>query len=161
MASLYTDIGAVQAGGVNVLADLVDPNLSAARLKLITATYTMTGDEIANDVIYIAKIPSGSLVDTPAGNVATAGCASTCTITVGDTDTVAATVTPDAARYSSTLTIGAGNSTVGFPFTGGTTLNAPAKVTDDWVFITAKLATLTTPTEGATIVFRIPVSMLD
>ena len=69
MAILYTNVGAVEAGNINILANLDDPNLSCARLSLITATYTMTGAEIQNDLIYIKRVPSGSLVD-PTSTVA-------------------------------------------------------------------------------------------
>ena len=44
-----TDVAAVQLGNVNILANLNDPNLDFARSKVITAIYTMTGNEAAND----------------------------------------------------------------------------------------------------------------
>lgn len=157
----YTDIAAVQAGGVNILANLDDPNLSMARSKVITAVYTMTGSEAANDAIYIARIPSGAVVNPVDGNVASEAVASTCTLSVGDTDTQAGTVAYNPARYSGALNIAAGNTTVGFPFSGGTALLSPAAITDDCPWLIATFATLNTPVAGKKIVFRIKVSALD
>lgn len=161
MAIFYTDISAVQAGNVNVLANLQDPNLTFGRVKLVTAVYTMTGAEVANDLVYIARVPSGSLVNPIDGNVASEAVATTATIKIGDSDTQGGTVSPDVARYSTSLNIAAGNTTVGFPFTGGTTVNAPAEITDDWVWLMGQFATLATPVAGKKIVFRIKVSSLD
>ena len=81
MAIQYTDIAAVQAGGVNVLANLNDPNLDNGRVQKITATYTMKGTEGANDIIYIARVPSGALVDPSVSNATGSGIAATATIT--------------------------------------------------------------------------------
>jgi hypothetical protein len=161
MALLYTDIAANQAGNVNTLASLTDPALTAGRDKLITAVYTMTGAEVAADIINIVKIPSGALVDPISGNMAGNGIATTATVSVGDTDTVAGTVTADASRYSAAQSVAANNVTVGVPFSGGTQLTAPAQVTDDWVFLTATFATLTVPVAGKKLVFRVKVSQLD
>lgn len=161
MAKLYTDIAAVQAGNVNTLANLNDPNLDFARLKLVTAVYTMTGNELANDVIAIAKVPQGSLVNPVDGNVASEAIATTATLSVGDEDTNGGTQAYNPARYSAALNIAAGNTTVGFPFTGGTALLTPAKIADDWVFLIATFATLTVPVAGKKIVFRIKASALD
>ena len=157
----YTDIAAVQAGNVNTLANLDDPNLSAGRLQLITAVYTMTGNEATNDAIYIARVPSGALVQPIISNVAAEAVASTATLSVGDTDTVGGTRAYDPARYSGALNIAAGNTTVGFPFSGGTTLLTPAQITDDWPWLIATFATVGTPVAGKKIVFRIKVVLLD
>lgn len=157
----YTDIAAVQAGNVNILANLDDPNLSFGRLKIITAVYTMTGNEVANDAIYIARVPSGSLVNPVDGNVASEAIATTAQIRIGDTDTVGATRAYNPSRYSGALDIAAGNTTVGFPFSGGTTLLAPEEITDDWPFLIATFAVLTVPVAGKKIVFRIKVASLD
>lgn len=157
----YTDIGAVQAGGVNILANLDDPNLSAGRLQIITAVYTMTGNEVANDAIYIARIPSGSIVDLISGNMAGNGIATTATVSVGDTDTQGGVAAYDPARYSAAANVAAANTTVGVAFSGGTILTAPAEVTDDWVWLIATFATISVPVSGKKLVFRIKVAMLD
>jgi hypothetical protein len=161
----YTDIGAVQAGGVNILANLDDPNLTAGRVKLITGTYTMTGNEVANDAIYIARIPSGSLVDPTSGNVATNGAATggSATLLIGDTDTQGGTVAYDPARYSGSIDVHAANTTTGVAFTGGTVMKTPAapEIVDDWVWLIATFATLGTPSANNKLIFRIRVSSLD
>lgn len=158
----YSNIGAVQAGGVNVLANLDDPNLTAGRVKIITATYVMTGNEVANDVIYIARVPSGALANPDAGNMSGTGIAATATVSVGDTDTQGGTVAYDPARYSAAQDVHAAVTTgSGVAFQGGTTLPNPAQITDDWVWILATFATLATPVAGKQIVFRLEVSALD
>lgn len=156
-----TDVAAVQAGNVNVLANLNDPNLDFARSKIVTAVYTMTGNEVANDVINIARVPQGSYVNPVDGNVAAEAVATTCTLSVGDMDTNGGTQAYNPARYSAALNIAAGNTTVGFPFSGGTTLLTPAQIGDDWPFLIATFATLGTPVAGKKIVFRIKLSSLD
>lgn len=159
MAILYTDVGAVEAGNVNILADLDNPNLSSARLSLITATYNMTGDEVQNDLVYIKRVPSGALVD-PTSSACGDGIATTAAITVGDLDTQAGTVSPDLSRYSGSINVAAA-ATAPVAFASGTTLTAPAAITDDWVFIVAKFVTLTVPVEGKKLIFRIRLSQAD
>lgn len=161
----YTDVGTVQAGNVNILANLDDPNLSSGRLSLISATYTMTGNEVANDVIYIARVPSGALVNPTQGNVATNGAATSgsATLLVGDTDTIGGTVAYDPARYSGSIDVHAANTTTGVAFTGGTVMKTPSasEIVDDWVWIVATFATLGTPVAANKLVFRIGITQLD
>lgn len=158
----YTNIASpAQVDGGNILANLDDPNLTAGRLKLITAIYTMTGNEVANDAIYIARVPSGAIVNPVDGNVAAEAVATTCTLSVGDNDTQGGVASYDPKRYSAALDIAAGNTTVGFPFSGGTTLLSPVEITDDWVWLLATFATLGTPVAAKKIVFRIKVASLD
>lgn len=157
----YTDIGAPMAGNVNVLANLVDPNLSAGRLQQITAVYTMTGNEVANDAIYIMRLPGGSIVNPIDGNIAAEAVATTATVSVGDTDTNGGVAAYNPARYSAALNVAAGNTTVGFPFTGGPTLLTPVEVVDDWVWLLATFATLSVPVAGKKLIFRIKVAALD
>lgn len=177
----YTNVASpAQQGNQNTLANLVDPNLSSARVKLITAVYTMTGNEVANDAIYIARLPSGAIVNPVDGNVASEAVGTTATLSIGDTDTQGGTAAYDPARYSAALNIAAGNTTVGFPFSGGTTLLTPPTVpaaapqfsaatpvgmnsgiTDDWVWLIGTFATLSVPVAGKKIVFRVKVSQMD
>ena len=160
----YSDVGTVQAGNVNILANLDDPNLSAGAVKVVSATYTMTGNEVANDAIYIARIPSGSIVD-PAGVVYTNGAATSgsATLLVGDTDTQAGTVAYDPARYSGSIDVHAANTTTGVAFTGGTVQKTPSapEIVDDWPWLIATFATLGTPVTGNKLVFKIRLTMAD
>lgn len=159
MAILYTDIAAPQKGGTNVLADLNNPNLDNGRIQLITAVYTMVGTEAANDIIYIARVPQGVVVD-PTSSIASNGIAAAATVTIGDTDTKVATVTADASRYSGAIDPHAA-STTPVQFASGTTLAVPSEIVDDWVWLTATFATMTTPVAGKVLVFRIRLSGLD
>lgn len=158
----YSNVGAVQAGNVNVLANLNDPILSGSPLEMIVATYTMTGNEVANDVIYFARIPSGSVVDIM-GSVATGGgnAAATLTMSIGDTDTLGGTAAYDPARYCAATDMHAQTTTVPVAFTGGTSVAAPVEITDDWVWILGTLATLVTPSAGKTLILRVRVSSYD
>lgn len=157
----YSNVGAVQAGGVNVLANLADTVLTAGRVKQITATYTMTGNEVANDVIYIQRVPQGSLPE-PAGTMCGNGIATTATVSVGDLDTAGGTVAPDLSRYSAAQNVAAAVTTgTGVAYSGGTALTAPTEIVDDWVWLVAQFATLAVPVAGKIIVFRQKVSMID
>lgn len=167
-AYTYTDIGAVQAGGANILANLLDPNLTAGRIKTITAVYTMTGSEAANDAIYIARVPSGSIVDPVNGSIATVNgnAAAALTMSVGDTDTHAGVASNDPARYSAALDVAAATTTVPDAFSGGSAAIAAdptwsGVIVDDWVWLIGVFTTLTTPAVGKKLVFRIRVTMLD
>ena len=159
----YSNVGAVQAGNVNVLANLNDPVLAGGPLEAIIATYTMTGNEVANDVIYFARVGFGSVVD-PSGNLATGVgnlSSGVATVSVGDTDTQGGLVAYDPARYSAALNMQAQTTTVPTPFTTGTTCAAPVEITDDWVWIVGTFATLTSPTKGSTLTLRVKVSSYD
>jgi|GEM_PF-4226314 hypothetical protein len=166
----YTNIASpAQAGGQNTLANLDDPSLTSGRISLITATYTMTGNEVANDAVYIARVPSGALVSPILSNMAPQAIATTATMSIGDTDTVGGTVAYDPARYSAAQDIHALNSTTGVAFSGGTVLTAvpsnpvsgAAGITDDWVWLLGTFATLGTPVANKTITFRILVVQMD
>lgn len=158
MAILYSDLGTIQAGGANVLASLNDPNFQRGALKLITAKYTMTGSEAANDLIYISRIPAGALVNPVNSFASTDGVASTATVSIGDTDTVGGTVSASATRYSAALNLASATTLV---FSGGDVVTAPVETTDDGAWIVAKFASLATPSAGKVIVFRIEVVQLD
>lgn len=162
----YTDVALIQQGGNNTLANLQDPNFSFGRIKEIVATYTMTGSEAANDAVYIARVPKGALVSPVSGTIASVGGAPAAALTcsVGDTDTKDGTGSYDPARYSAAVDIHTQTTTTPVAFSGGTELitNAPPQeVVDDWCWLLATFATVTTPSAGKKIVFRIKVGALD
>ncbi len=162
----YTDIATVQAGGANILASLLDPNFSNGRLREICATYTMTGNEAANDAVYIARVPAGALVSSVNGSIASVGgaTATTQTTSIGDTDTKGGTSSYDPARYSAAVDTHAQTTTTPVLFSGGTELvtNAPPQaVVDDNVWLLATFATSGTPVAGKKLVFRIQLKALD
>lgn len=163
MSTLYTDIAANQRDGYNFPGgglttqpgQFNDPVKELGSFTQIVAIYTMTGAEAQNDIINIALLGQGAIVD-PTSNVAGNGIATTAQIQVGDTDTVGATVTADQVRYSAALSCAADvSATAPVAFAGGTVVTAPAQITDDPVWVTAKFSTLTVPVAGKVLVFRI------
>lgn len=161
-----TDLAAVQLGGQNILANLLDPNYSGGRFKMIVATYTMTGNEAANDAVYIARVPSGCLVDAELGSIASVGGnpAATLTVSVGDLDTKGGTSSYDPARYSAAVDCATATTTKPQAFSGGTEMKTnapPQEVVDDWVWLIGVLATCATPSAGKKLVFRVRANMLD
>ena len=165
-SNAYTDIAANQKDGKNFLGgglttqpgQLNDPVTELGTASMIIATYTVTSGDASGDVLYIARLPAGTYVD-PQSTVANNGAATTAyNFTIGDTDTVGGTVSADASRYSANMEIHAATTTVPTSFTGGTVLQVPAATTDDGCWVTATLGTITTPTAGAKIVFRLKVS---
>ena len=174
MAFLYTDVAGPQrdgnnfpgAGGLTTQPSgggFNDPILELGTLSEITAVYTMTGAEVQNDIIYVARIGQGVLVTPIGSSVAGNAIATTAAVQVGDTDTVNGTVAPNQTRYSTAMTVSADMSaTIGVAFIGGATLITPQITTDqdgaagsNQLWITAKFSTLTVPVAGKVLVFRI------
>lgn len=174
MAFLYTDISTNQRTGSNFpgggLTDgpgtsFNDPVKELGSASTITAVYTMTGAEAQNDIIYVARIGQGVIVDPVDSSVAGNGAGTTCSVQVGDTDTVGGTVAPDQTRYSAAIDVKADmTATTAVKFAGGTALITPQETTDDdngggqqgnQLWITAKFSTLTVPVAGKVLVFRI------
>lgn len=172
MANFYTDVaqnqrdglnfpggGAAGAGGLTTQpGGLNDPVLELGTQSEIIAVYTFTAAEVANDIIFISRIQPGAFVDPVRSNVAGNGVATTCQVQVGDTDTAGGTVAADQVRYSAAIVVAADMSaTTAVSFAGGTVLITPASITDDGVWITAKLNILTVPVAGKKLIFRIRV----
>ncbi len=175
MAILYSNIAGPQRNGLNLPdagASLVaaptgagfnDPVFELGTLSEITAVYTMTGAEVQSDIIYIARLGMGAIVDPVHSNVASTNVAATATLSVGDTDTVGGTQAADTERYSTPLNVASNMSaTTALAFAGGTALVTPQEITDDnpgdggqQVWLTAKFVTLATPVAGKKLVFRI------
>ena len=167
MATFQSNIAAAQVTGANFPGGtgglttqpggFNDPVLEMGTTSIITAVYTMTGNEAVNDIIQIALLGQGAIVH-PESVVVGNGIATTATISVGDTDTVGGTVSADASRYSGSVNVAANTTTTSISFTGGTVLNAPASITDDPVWIQAKILTLNTPVAGKLLTFRLRVT---
>ena len=157
--TIYSDIGVSQAGGVNNGGALNSAQRQQARELVATAIVTLTSAQAAAlaaaDVLYLVRVASGALVGADSTWTSTGVGATTCTISVGDTDTVGGTVSADAVRYAAAFNANAAVTTPTF-FIGGTTTNAPAEIVDDNVWITATIATLTgTATSGRMIHFNL------
>ncbi len=164
MSTLYTDIAANQRDGYNFPGgglttqpgQFNDPVKELGTGSEITAVYTLTGNEVQNDIINVALVGMGTIVDPVKSNIAGNGAGTTLALQVGDTDTVGATVSADQTRYSAAISVAADMSaTTAVNFAGGTALITPAETTDDPVWITAKFSTLTVPVAGKVLVFRI------
>jgi len=105
MAIYYTDVASNQIQGVNFPGQSgqvmmttqpgVQNNPILEGPGKITATYTWTGNEAANDIINIAIIPSGAMID-PNGRVSSGvtAPATTLTLAIGDNDQGLATNLP-------------------------------------------------------------------
>jgi|SRR3990172_2637305 len=154
MATVYTDIGAVQAGLVNTLANQNDTNLQLGGVGWITALYTMVGDETTSTIIYIARLNAGTLVH-PYGYAGSDGAATTLTVTIGDTDTQGGTVSADVDKYSTALNVAAAGTNV--LFATAAQVMTPTAIVDDQCWLTASVASIGTPVAGKKIAFRVPI----
>lgn len=174
MAILYTGIAANQITGANFPGGGLttqpgaynDPVFELGSMNVITAVYTMTGAEVQNDIIYIARLGGGVIVDPVDSSVAGNGAGTTCSVQIGDTDTVGGTVAPNQTRYSAAINVAADmTATTAVKFAGGTALITPQETTDDdsvqsnQLWLTARLSVLTVPVAGKVLVFR--VKLLD
>ena len=157
MATLYSNIATVQVDGANFPANYNEPVMELGSVNRLTAIYTITGAELANDVINVCKIPVGSLVAVNSSVASNGVSATTSNIKVGDTDTIGGTVSADPKRYSDTLEVHAAV-TSPTQFAGGSALFAPAVIVDDSVWLTATIGTIAGAlTVGGKLVFRVEV----
>jgi hypothetical protein len=118
--------------------------------KVATVLYTMLGTEAANDLINLCVLPEGAIVDPTHSSLTTDGVATTCTLSVGDTDDTTAAV---ADRYAVALNPAAAGHAL-FSSTAGAARLTPYALQKDTV-IQAKFLTLVTPVAGKKLLFRI------
>lgn len=163
MAILYTDVANNQKDGNNFPGGGMttqpgqynDPVAELGTLSLPICIYTMTGNEVQNDIIYVTRLTMGAYVDPTRSNVAGNGVGTTASVQIGDTDTVGGTVSPNQTRYSTAIAVSADMSaTAPVAYAGGAALIAPAEITDDPVWVTAKFSVLSVPVAGKVLVFR-------
>lgn len=166
MAILYTDIANNQRDGLNFPGGpggltaqpggFNDPVYELGTCSEIIAVYTMTGAELALDVINVARIGTGVLVDPVRSSVAGNGVGTTASITVGDDDTAGGTIAASTTRYSTAIVVSADmTATTAVNFAGGTALITPFETTNDPTWITATFTILTVPVAGKKLIFRI------
>ncbi len=145
MATWYTDVATNQIIGSNFPGEsgvgtlTTQPGTQNRPLLEgppdVTATYTWTGNEVANDIINICIAPAGVVVD-PNGKVASGLTApsSTLTFVIGDNDLAVATLLPvqnPAALVSQAGTgVGSGNVFTAPNWVSGTTYVYGNVVTD-------------------------------
>lgn len=143
----YTDVAGTSGQSGTLLSNRQASKVVSGVICMATATYTFTGNEVANDLIDIVKLPAGAVVLPSLSRItAVATVATTLTVSVGNTDG-----TPSATQFSGALDV---HSSEDVSLTGGAASLVPYTLTTD-SFIQAKLATASTPTAGKTLVFRI------
>lgn len=144
---LYTDVAGNSGQSGNSLSSRQASDVVAGVVLLATATYTFTGDEAATNVINIVELPAGAVVIPHLSRVTgSASIATTLTVSIGNSDG-----TPVATKFSSALDM---KSSFDAVLTGGTASLTPYTLTAQ-SFITATLATASTPTADKVLVFRI------
>ena len=129
MATYYSSIATEQqpflnfpGGGLTTQpGSFNDPALEIGSVKEVIAYYTMTGSELANDVIRLYLAQPGTMIDPAYSSVVGTGIATTATINVGDDDTTgnyiygSTAVVASATRYASGLNVAAAStSPIGF-----------------------------------------------
>lgn len=158
MATVYTNRATIQ--NATTPSTLLDSGLLTPRTHTIDATYTVTTALAANDIIRLVKLPAGSKIIPNQSFIDSDGVgATTCTLTIGDTDTTAAGVdATDADRYGAALDVNAAGVDAFNSSTRGVASNTPyALQSESW--ITATVATLTgTATADRVLTFRITYS---
>lgn len=126
------------------------------------ATVTVTAALAANDILRLVKLAPGARVIPHLSQIDSDGVgASTCTLTIGDTDTTAAGVdATDADRYGAAIDVNAAGKDLFDGGTRGVASNASyALQSNSW--ITATVATLTgTATASRILNFRIAYTAL-
>lgn len=150
MAILYSNVGAKQNAPTNK-SPLGPIEVAPAHRKLILS-YTMTGAEVANDVVKLYKLPANSIVIPRGSLVVSDAIAATATITVGDHDLNDNAL--DADRYSTALNVAAAGDD---SFTGGVAATTPFTTTSE-SWLTFTFATLATPTAGKRLDFYVEVN---
>lgn len=166
--------GGMTGQGVPATAGFNDPALEIGDVKEVIATYTMLGNEAANDLVNIYLAQPGTILDPAFSSVSGNGAATTATISVGDDDTTGTTGAnagaADQARYATNLNVATNMQTsTGAPlaFVGANSLTAPyaigataqetgsqgGTIAGSWV--QAKWITMATPVAGKVLVFRL------
>lgn len=179
----YTNIAKEQApfanvpgGGItsqqgNASAKLNDPALELGNVHMVTAVYQMLGNEAANDLINVYLIQPGEMVDPAYSSVSQKSPGTTMTLDIGDDDTTGQGIitglnnTPS-TRYASGINTATGQ-TNPVPLSGGGALidpyvvgttaveTNPAGGTIAGAWLQAKFATLSAPTAGGCLIFRL------
>ena len=155
MATVDTNTAAIQAAPTasnRLAADQIGNSV-----KFAYAKYVVTAALAANDIIRLVKLQAGARVIPHLSQIDSDGVgASTCTLTVGDTDTTAAGVdATDADRYGAAIDVNAAGKDL---FDGGTrgVASNSSYALQSYSWITATVATLTgTATADRVLNFRI------
>lgn len=146
MADHYTDTGQSQLDALTQAGKLVqDGSMVTGKLRVASATHTVTGSDATNDVIYAVRIPAGARILWGLSNLETDDAGTTYTVKVGLDDDDDAGGTGYAAGT-------AGN----YPLKGAAAKPSPLTAAQ-WVLITA--TSVSGPTAGKKILVNIVYAM--
>lgn len=151
MATLYSDLFPTGAQPPNG-AQLPDAGYIESKVHCTKVRYTFTGEEAASDVIRLFELPAGAVIlPKISSQQVIVDSGGTLTLDIGDLDTLAPTplVDSDADRYSAGVDCGAVGDK---PFAGGVAAAALYELQEQ-CWITATIATLSTPAVGGIIDF--------
>lgn len=154
----YSDNHAKSATDTTTLAEhLADRNegaLDTGRMLVAKATYTFLGTEAALENVRLFKLAKGDTIIPQLSYIfITVDAATTLTIDIGDTDSLAPSplVDSDADRYADGIDCGAVGVDV---FASGVAASAPYTLNED-AWITATFATLATPVAGGKMTVKV------
>lgn len=150
----------------DIYAKQIDPTLGNRNaglkenspLRFLDALYTMLGTEAANDLINIAKLPQGAVIDPCHSTVVGDGVATTATLHVGDDDTAGVGAAADDDRYATSMDVAAAG-VDRFDSTAAAARLTPYALGADSI-IQGKFATMNTPVAGKKLRFRIGYRLL-
>lgn len=86
---------------------IIGPNQLQTPVRVFEYTHTMVGDEAANDILNLVKLPQGAIIDPSLSSVVSEGIATAATIDIGDDDTAGVGAAADADRYADGLDVAA------------------------------------------------------
>lgn len=164
--------GITNQGAAAPYPALNDAGLEIGDVREVTAVYQMYGNEAANDLINIYLAQPGTMV-TPSGSVSQRSPGTTMTLNIGDDDTTGVGLVSGlnnnaGTRYASGINTATGQ-TNPVAFAGGDALTDPYVIgatatetnpnggTIAGAWIQAKFATLSAPTAGGCLIFRLKV----
>ncbi len=178
IASEQQPFGNLPGGGITTQGSPAAPGYNDAALELgdvkeVTAVYQMYGNEAANDLINVYMLQPNEMLDPAYSSVSQRSPGTTMTLNIGDDDTTGAGIISGlnnnaGTRYASGINTATGQ-TNPVALTGGDALTDPYQVgstatetgpnggTVSGCWVQAKFATLSAPTAGGCLIFRLRV----
>ncbi len=178
IAAEQVPFGNLPGGGITIQGSPAspgynDPALELGDVKVVTAVYQMYGNEAANDLINVYMLQPNEMLDPVGSSVSQRSPGTTMTLNVGDDDTTGAGIVSGlnnnaGTRYASGINAATGQ-TNPVQFAGGDALTDPYVVgstaletgpqggTIAGCWVQAKFATLSAPTAGGCLIFRLKI----
>jgi hypothetical protein len=132
---------------------IITKNQIDAPVRVFEYVHTMVGDEAANDILNLVKLPQGAIIDPSLSSVVNDGIATTATIDIGDDDTAGVGAAADADRYADGLDVAAAGVDL-FTANSSATRLTPYVLGADSV-IKLLWATMNTPVAGKKLTVRL------